>query len=142
MQDRLFYIGQKAMINKGGKVLILHDPVIDKVDLPGGKIQEGETDFTKALQREVLEETGLTIRVSRPFTTSYFEFAPDSSHRNRGKKIYLVFFACEYIKGRVKLSEEHDWFKWVDKKSYRNYFKKVNILEALESYFQLYNNNS
>lgn len=137
MNDRQFYIGQKAIINKKGKVLILHDPVINKIDIPGGKIQEGETDFIKALKREVLEETSLTIKIGRPFFTSYFEFDSNSNHRNAGKKIYLVFFECQHIKGDVKISEEHDWYEWVDKNSYKKYFKKANILIALESYFKL-----
>lgn len=141
MQDRLFYIGQKAVINKKGEVLILHDPDIDKIDLPGGKIQEGEKDFIKSLQREVMEETGLNIKVGRPFDTSYFEFAPDSTSRNRGKKIFLVIFECEYLEGEVKISAEHDWYKWVDKKSYRKYFKKGNILRILASYFKVHSGN-
>ncbi len=138
MKDRQFYVGQKAVINKKEKILILHDPVIDKIDIPGGKIQEGEIDFIKALKREVLEETGLTIKVGRPFFTSYFEFDPNSGHRNAGKKIYLVFFACQYLKGKVKISEEHDWYKWVNKKSYKKHYKKGNILIALENYFKLH----
>ena len=139
MEDRLFYVGQKAVINNKGKILILHDPQIDKIDLPGGKIQVGETDFKESLKREVREETGLTIEVGQPFTTGYFEFKPDSVHRNRGKQIYLIFFSCKYLSGEIKLSEEHDWYKWVDKQSYRKYYPKGNILRALESYFHLQN---
>ncbi len=89
VNDQLFCVGQKAIIEKDGKVLILHDPLMGD-DIPGGKVQEDETDFAKALQREVMEETGLTVKVGDPFATGYFEFKKDSGHRNAGKKIYLV----------------------------------------------------
>lgn len=136
MEDRLFYVGQKTVIEKTGKILILHDPQINAIDLPGGKIQVGETDFKQALKREVKEETGLTIEIGQPFSTGYFEFKPKSTHRNKGKQIYLIFFKCRYISGKIKLSEEHDWYKWVDKKSYHEYNPKGNILHVLEIYFQ------
>jgi len=75
-QDELFCVGQKAVILKNNEVLILHDPVPPPgvIDLPGGKIQTGERDFIKSLQREVFEETNLKIKVGRPFYTSFWEF--------------------------------------------------------------------
>ena len=39
--DALFCVGQKAFIEKDGKVLILNDPG-EVLDFPGGKIQDGE----------------------------------------------------------------------------------------------------
>ena len=35
-EDKLFYIGQKAFIEKGGKVLVLFDPGLG-LDFPGGR---------------------------------------------------------------------------------------------------------
>ncbi len=137
-RDELFCVGQKAVINKDGLVLVLHDPLPQpgNIDLPGGKIQEGELDFTKALQREVKEESNLIIEVGRPFYTHYWEFPKDSIHRNRGKKIYLVFYTCNYLSGEVKISEEHDWYRWVGKNDYKNAFiEQNNIFKALSVYF-------
>jgi len=138
MKDRLFCVGQKAVINKKGKILVLHDPIPPPggIDLPGGKIQKGEHDFYKALAREVFEETHLEIKIIRPFFTNYFEFPKDSPHRNRGKKIFLVYYVCKYVSGKITMSEEHDWYKWVDAKNYQEVFKrKNNIFEALGVYF-------
>lgn len=137
-EDQLFCIGQKAVIEKDGEVLVLHDPIPapGNIDLPGGKIQTGELDFTIALQREVYEETCLNIKVGRPFYTSYWEFKRDSTHRNSGKKIYLVFYACEYMSGELRISTELDWFKWVTKENYSHKLRdRNNIFEALTVYF-------
>ncbi len=43
--DAQFFVGQKAFIQKGSEVLVLHSPGL-RLDYPGGKIQVGETDLT------------------------------------------------------------------------------------------------
>lgn len=137
VQDQLFYVGQKAVIHKDGEVLILNDPEFG-LDLPGGKIQEGELDFEEALRREVKEETGLEIEIGEPFFRGYFEFPHDSKHRNAGKKIFVVFYKARYVSGELVLSEEHDGYKWVDKNTYKTLTssKRTQLnIEALKSYF-------
>src|SRR5688572_28965882 len=136
--DQLFYVGQKALIDKNGEVLVLNDPLFG-LDLPGGKIQVGELDFEEALTREVMEETGLTISIEKPFTTGYFEFPRDTKHRNVGKKIFVVFYKAKYISGDVTLSTEHNKYQWVNKDTYKSLKAtertKLNIT-ALEKYFE------
>ncbi|MDO8639210.1 MAG: NUDIX domain-containing protein [Candidatus Daviesbacteria bacterium] len=131
-EDKLFYVGQKAFIDKDGEVLILIDPKLG-LDFPGGKIQEGETDLGEALKREVREETGLEIEIGEPFTRWYFEFRSD--HRNAGKQIFLVGFKCKYISGEVKISNEHSSFKWVNKSNYQELYEDSDYFRALEKYF-------
>lgn len=140
-EDQQFYIGQKVVLEKDGKVLILNDPMLG-ADLPGGKIQEGETDFAQALKREVREETGLEIDLGLPFHTGYFMMPRTMTgrqYRNTGKRTYLVFFTAKYVSGEVQLSDEHDKFAWVDKDSYLDLFedKLGNTQKALAAYFSL-----
>lgn len=134
-QDGLFCVGQKAVIDKDGEVLILTDPLLG-LDMPGGKIKDGETDFAEELKREVREETGLEIEVGEPFSTGYFEFN-DPEHRNFGKKVYLVFFKCKYVSGNVKLSEEHSAYRWINKNNYKELAnnERDDYFKALEKYF-------
>ncbi len=136
--DALFCIGQKAFIEKDGKVLVLFDPV-EGLDFPGGKIQEGEaidadaSSLVMSLKREVMEETGLKIEVFDPFAVWYHEFPKE--HRNYGKVVYLVAFKAKYISGDVKLSDEHDNFEWVNKEDYQAVDDGSDYFDVLEKYF-------
>lgn len=137
-EDALFCVGQKAFIEKDGKVLVLNDPE-EGLDFPGGKIQEGEakdedaSSLIHSLQREVMEETGLEVKVLDPFTVWYHEFP--ESHRNYGKVVYLVGFKCKWVSGEPKLSNEHDNFKWVGKDDYREVDDGSDYFEMLHKYF-------
>jgi 8-oxo-dGTP diphosphatase len=133
--DKQFYIGQKAFIEKDGSILVLHDPLLG-LDFPGGKIQEGETDFTEALRREVREETSLEVTVGKPFTTWHYQFPQEGGHRNAGKDIYIVGFTCAYVGGEVTLSDEHDEYYWVNKTTYQSLKEKGGYYEALRQYFE------
>lgn len=138
-KDALFCVGQKAFIEKDGKVLILSCDD-DGLDFPGGKIQEGEAiseDFsslTKSLKREVMEETGLEIEVFDPFAVWFYEF-PEGT-RNYGKVVYLVAFKCKYISGDVKLSDEHSMYEWVGKDDYKKFNDSSEYFNVLEKYFK------
>lgn len=137
--DALFCVGQKAFIEKDGKVLILNDPG-EGLDFPGGKIQDGEakdgdaSSLFRSLQREVREETGLEIEVGNPFVVWYHEFP--KNHRNYPKVVYLVGFKCKYVSGEIKLSDEHNKFKWVDKNDYAEVDDGSDYFDALKKYFK------
>ncbi len=131
-QDKLFYVGQKAFIEKDGAVLILTDPQRG-LDFPGGKIQDGETDFVEALKREVLKETNLEIEIGVPFCVWSYTFPPD--HRNQGE-VFLVGYRCTYRSGEVRLSDEHIDFRWVTKSTYQQLANQNDAYyRALKSYF-------
>ena len=131
--DKKIYVDQKAFIEKDGKILVLKDPLLG-LDFPGGKIQEGETDFMEALRREIREETSLEVQVGRPFYTWHYTF-PQNGHRNAGKETYIVGFKCTYLSGEVVLSSEHSAFHWVDESSYEQLKEEGGYYEALRQYF-------
>ena len=137
--DALFCVGQKAFIERDGKVLILNDPS-EGLDFPGGKIQDGEakdgdaSSLFRSLQREVREETGLEIEVGNPFVVWYHEFP--KNHRNYPKVVYLVGFRCKYVSGEIKLSDEHNKFKWVDRNDYAEVDDGSDYFNTLKKYFE------
>jgi 8-oxo-dGTP diphosphatase len=132
MEDKLFFVGQKAFIERDGEVLVLINMSNLKLDFPGGKIQEGEDNFDEALKREVREETDLEIEIGEVFTR--WSFTLEYGH-NVGKKVFLVGFKCKYKSGEVKISDEHNGYKWVNKDNYKELKSESNYFKALEKYF-------
>ncbi len=136
--DTKMYVTQKAFIHKKGKILVLRDPqhaVKGQVglDFPGGKYRWGKA-LQEELKREVAEETGLTINVSKPFI-SWTNLGYKTKHKNIN--LFIVGYLCEYVSGKVILSNEHDKFEWVDEKNYRNWKENSPYFRALEEYFKL-----
>jgi 8-oxo-dGTP pyrophosphatase MutT (NUDIX family) len=123
-EDRRFYVGQKALIERDGQVLVLFHE--GNVDLPGGKVQDGELDLVKALQREVREETSLEVEVGAPFAT---RLSSDAA-------VYMVGYRCRYLSGEVVLSDEHDAYRWLDAGEYRALSDASPQFSLLQSYFE------
>jgi 8-oxo-dGTP pyrophosphatase MutT (NUDIX family) len=65
MAEQLFQIGVKGLIRNGkGEILMVHIPAWGKVpphwDLPGGRMDPGESLLETTLKRELQEELGIT----------------------------------------------------------------------------------
>jgi 8-oxo-dGTP diphosphatase len=96
---------------------------------PGGKLDEGQ-DLTHALEREVMEETGLLVSPIHPlvFADSY---VIGSEGKYKGLP-YVVLFGVMKSKGGVlKLSDEHDDFEWVSYKMALDYDLTPEVRKAL-----------
>lgn len=111
-ENALFTVGQKAFIIHDKKLLLLTSEKYG-IDFPGGRIQEGELDCDKALQREVREETDLEITVGKPYYNWLFE-------TQEGERIFTVGYICHTDKTDIRISHEHDSYAWVDKNTYED----------------------
>jgi len=72
MNVKLF-VATKAFINYKGKILILRESTkysdgtnSGKYDVVGGRVEPGQK-FDESLLREIKEETGLSVKLGRPF---------------------------------------------------------------------------
>ena len=125
-RHQLFEVGQKALIERDGQVLVMFFPN-GWLDLPGGRIDEGETDLIAALKREVREETSLEIEVGETYATSL----------GRDAAVYLVVYKCRYVSGEVTLSDEHSGYRWVNRHNFREVDDGTSpvTLDVLRRYF-------
>ena len=123
----LFSVPQKALIEQNGKILIIKRSEKTKAypghwDFPGGKLEHGE-EPEEGLEREVMEETNLEVKVGEPLF-SYLE--------SKNAFAYIIVYRCKFLGGKIKLSHEHSEYKWVTKSKLKKlliepYLKKLFI---------------
>jgi len=101
----------------------------DYWNFPKGKLESGE-DHMDAAKRELNEEAGIeNIQIIEGFEDS-FEY---SFHVQEGliKKVVKMYLA-KYLDGDIKLSHEHEGFKWFDFENAMKTLKFSNIKKSLK----------
>lgn len=122
--------------NKRGEILISQrfQPEIPKAhlkwDVPGGKIEAGET-AKQALLREISEETGLTVEILKKLGKPIFpiwELADSLLH------IKLYCYRCRLVNGKIKLNDPKiQDLKWIKKSEIVNF----DFLDTTKSFLNL-----
>jgi 8-oxo-dGTP diphosphatase len=110
MDEQRFYFAVKAVIFYRDSVLLIKRT--DRArghhrlwEFPGGRLEFGESPHA-AIEREVFEETGLSVRNLGLLSTWSFM-------KNPVTQLLGVTFLCVTQSDAVRLSEEHDEAVWV-----------------------------
>jgi len=132
------WVAMKAFIVYNGKVLIIKESPkyddatnIGRFDVVGGRVKPGQR-FDESLLREIKEETGLDVKIGRPFFVN--EWRP--TVRDEPWQIIGTFFECIASTDNVTLSEDHEAYEWIDPKEYKNFNIIQNLVPVFESYLQ------
>lgn len=105
MQPTKIALAGCIVCDKDGGVLMLHRKTSrhNHWEIPGGKIEPGETPETAAI-RELKEEFAVTVRPVR--TLGSREFTEDSNAYE------YTWFLAEITAGEPRLQEQHLFDKW------------------------------
>jgi len=95
--------------NTEGKILLLRRSPESRInpgrwDLPGGKVDACES-FQDAIHREVMEETGLDVKLTH--------LVGSSDYRVNGTDVVFLIMHGEIGSEEIRLSNEHDKFLWI-----------------------------
>lgn len=117
--------------NNHGKILVLKRSPFEFYypnfwDLPGGKIESGET-LQEAAIRETEEESGLKIKLEN----KYFYFY---SYNDKDLDIYS--FRAQLINDEVMLSKEHAEFRWISKDEWQKLEYTPSVGETIKEFFK------
>jgi 8-oxo-dGTP diphosphatase len=106
-------VGVGAVVLREGRVLLVLRGVAPAMGLwaiPGGGLKLGET-LQAGAEREILEETGITIRAGAPI------FTCDSLEKDEAGRIrfhyVIVDVAADYLSGDVKGADDALEARWV-----------------------------
>ena len=105
-------VAAAVLVTNGGRVLLVrrvNEPFRGKWTLPAGFVNGGE-DPAEAAQRECLEETGLSVRVTR-----LFDIVSGREHP-RGAD-FIIVYQAEVLGGEMKPDDDADAVEWFDKNS-------------------------
>ena len=135
MEIKLF-AAVKAFIVFNGKILLIKESTkyadgfnAGKFDVVGGRVKPGQR-FDESLIREIQEETGMDVKIGRPFFVN--EWRPIV--REEQWQIVGTFFECFADSDKVVLSEDHEEYVWIDPGEYKKYNLIDNLIPAFESY--------
>ena len=106
-------VGIGAVVFREGRILLVRrgvSPGKGLWSIPGGLVELGET-LQAAAEREILEETGITIRAGEPlFTCDFFERDGDGRIRYH---YVIVDLAADYVSGEVRGADDALEARWV-----------------------------
>ncbi|MFA6023195.1 MAG: NUDIX hydrolase [Candidatus Pacearchaeota archaeon] len=104
-----------------------NDPHVPKLSwcFPGGGPKHNE-DLENAVKREVKEETGLVVESLGPV---FARILPEH------KSILLIYYLCEVVGGKEKMSDEFKELKWISVDEIEKYFT-TSIDSKLKEYLE------
>jgi ADP-ribose pyrophosphatase len=126
-------VGVGAVVIKDGRVLLVKRGVDPKKGLwaiPGGSLKLGET-LQEGAEREIMEETGITIRAKEPVYSFDF-FERDGDGRVRFHYV-IVDMMADYIGGEVQGADDALEARWVSPDELKYLEVSRNTLKILDS---------
>lgn len=108
-------LGVGAVVIKDNKILVIKDRLWKKYKLPGGYIDDRE-NISKALQREVFEETGVKIELESIVSLAHSAFSAF------GQSNLYVVCSAKALSTKISIIDSHEIIeaRWMNIEEYLN----------------------
>ena len=124
-----------AVVFKDGCVLLVRrgqPPAEDLWAIPGGSVEIGET-LREAAEREILEETGIQIRASKPIYT-FDVIDHDAAGKVRFHYV-IVDLAADYVRGEPSPGDDALEARWISAEEINDIKVSAATLKLLKTKF-------
>lgn len=128
-------VGVGAVIVQEGRVLLVRraaEPLKGEWSIPGGMVELGET-LRAAAEREVKEETGLTVRAGEVLDV-FDRIVPDEAGKARFHYV-LVDFLCDRVSGEALAASDAAALCWAAEGEIETYRLSPPTLEVVRRGF-------
>ena len=125
-------VGVGAVVMKDGKVLLVKrgiDPNKGLWAIPGGSLKLGET-LQEGAEREIMEETGITIKAKDPVYSFDF-FERDGDGRLRFHYV-IVDMIADYVGGEAQGADDALEARWVSQGELKDMDVSRNTLKIID----------
>ncbi|MFA6262699.1 MAG: NUDIX hydrolase [Bacteroidia bacterium] len=127
-------VGQKAIIEQGGKVLLVRSSEDEnKWELPGGRLNMKESPI-EGLKRELLEELNIEIEVHN------LVYTEQSLHTQKGEWSLFLIYSASVTNSETTFTPAIDGeiveIKWIDKDQLYDWDIFETYRRGLEVYFK------
>jgi ADP-ribose pyrophosphatase len=121
-----------AVVFNGERVLLVRrgqPPSRDLWAIPGGKVRLGET-LQAAAEREILEETGLTVRARQPVYT--FDLIERDTQGRIRFHFVIVDLVANYVAGTISAGDDACEVRWIGPDEIRHLKVSPQTIELLQ----------
>ncbi len=130
-----FGVAVKGIIRKDGKILVVKRSICDahrpcNWETVGGGMGENETPH-EALEREIMEESNLKVKIVEPFNVFCF-------NKTSGEFKVGITFICDWQSGEVVLSDEHSDYKWILPNEFVQFESVSSLYKEINDYMKKY----
>lgn len=117
-----------------GSILLVKTRGRNQYCVPGGQVETGE-DLIEALKREIREEAGVEVDVGRLLCVSSNTRAyPGTNGYAVVPTKVMLGFACAYVSGELRTSDETSECLWVPKDRVLEYVTVPYLAERFKAY--------
>lgn len=128
-------VGVGAIVFKDGNVLLIRrgqTPLKGLWSIPGGNLELGES-LQKGVEREIFEETGVTINAGEPvYTFDLIEY--DDMGRIKFHYV-IVDLIADYVKGEIQAGDDAIDARWVSPQEIEKLKMSQRTVELLKRHF-------